>query len=63
MWRGDGIAMHIWLELKEGTELCEDFKAIKEEVGLKSNAETVRYVVTKLSPRRRKKKGDLDVKI
>jgi hypothetical protein len=55
--------MHIWLELKEGTELCEDFEAIKEEVGLKSNAETVRYVVTKLSPRRRKKKGDLDVKI
>jgi hypothetical protein len=55
--------MHIWLELKEGTELCEDFKAIKAEVGLKSNAETVRYMVTKLSPRRRKKKSDLDAKI
>ena len=55
--------MHIWLELKEGTELCEDFKAIKEEVELKSNAETVRYRVTKLTPRRRKKKGDHNAKI
>jgi hypothetical protein len=55
--------MHIWLELKEGTELCEDFKAIKEEVGLKSNAETVCHMVTKLTPRRRKKKGNLEVKI
>ena len=55
--------MHIWLELKEGTELCEDFKAIKEEVGLKSNAVTVRYMVSKLSPRRRKKKGDHDGEI